>query len=944
ATGMVVVASAEKGAVGETMNLASRLQSIAPVNTVVVSERVKQLTAGAFDYEDLGEQTLKGISAPTHAYRILRISDTASRFEAAHGESLTPLVGRDLELGMLMDRWAHAQEGEGQVVLLCGEPGIGKSRILHELCTRIETEPHKRLHYQCSPYHTGSALFPVIEQLGRAAGFGADDDDDTKLHKLEALVSREGKAPALFAALMGIKTGELYEPLNLSPRRMKEETLHAIASEIERMSLDKPVLIVFEDVHWIDPTTQETLDLIVGRVAERKVLLVISYRPEYSPPWSADHRHIRLLDLSRLEHEQATAMIGRITIGKTLPSVIVDQIVSKTDGVPLFVEELTKTVLESGIVVEENGAYRLTDANASLILPSTLQDSLMARLDRLSWAKEVAQIAACIGREFAYPLLASVSGLSESRMNEALPRLLESKLLHYRKDPFETTYVFKHALVRDAAYSSLLKSRRRDIHAAIARTLEREKVVREAKPELIAHHFTEAKLIEQAIPYWLEAGKLATARSANSEALEHLNRGLSLTSGLADSPGRNRRELEFLVASTTPIIGSLGWGTSELDEATSRAMTLCETVQDVPLVSRSLYMQWGYGTWTGRHVLARQAAEKQVRLGKEAKDEVALLVGYGLLGRVQCYLGELEAGRRNMEQSLVLYDPSRHGWLALQYGQDPAMAAYGGLAWCLWVLGCPEDAHEAKQNCLRMAEISEHPHTRCYALAVVASFYGFFALSADELESLATRLQEIIEQQSMWHWAGVADCALGKAQADRGDFDRALRLMNTGLRKSRAAGMEQHQALLLSQIAAACLHSGRMSEGLDAIDEALARGRRAGERCFEPELLRLKGELLLRTARSPSQRRIAVSFFEHGLEVSKQTRAGMLSLRCASSWVNATRDCREGEEAQKALDLACRCYPGNKNHPQYLDARELLHSVRKSFNLPGNLDPQDHAR
>jgi class 3 adenylate cyclase/predicted ATPase len=931
ATGPVVVgetgagdASVPKLAVGETPNLAARLQSLAGADEIVVGSSTRRLLGGTFELDDLGKQTLKGVVEPMHAHRVTALAATEGRFEAQH-QHLTPLVGREAEIALVMERWQRTRNGDGQVVLLSGEPGIGKSRITQTLRERLAGEPHSLVRDQCSPYYTNSSLYPVMEQMERAAGFVRGDDAEAKLDKLEAVLRKSGDttAVALIAALLSIDTTR-YPALNMSPQKRKDETLKALADEVFTLAEERPVLLIFEDAHWIDPTTQELLDMIVPLVADYPILLVITFRPEYAPPWHG-LSHLVPLTLTRLGRAEAITMVERVTGGKSLPEEVLDQIVAKIDGVPLFVEELTKTVLEADLLIDQGEDYVLDGPLPPLAIPSTLQDSLMARLDRLSPVKEIAQIGACIGREFSYQLLTAVSKKSKGQLDDALNELLASDLVHSRGRRPEMSYIFKHALVQDVAYGSLLKSRCREIHAMIGQVLEHEfpRII-ETEPELIAHHYSEAGLGEHAIPYWLKAGQRATARSANSEALDHLNRGLSLVSNLPESPNRDQRELEFLVAATTPIIGTKGWGTNELAGAYKKAMALCETVENTPLVSRSLYMQWGYGTWTARHSLALEAAEQQIRIGREGNDEIALLMGHGLLGRVQCYLGNLVEGRRNIEKSLEMYDPGQHGSLALQYGQDPAMAGYGGLSWCLWILGYPEQAHEAKEKCLQAAETLDHAQTRCYALAVSAVFYGPLALAADELESMALKLNALIEEQSFFHWAGVAECVLGWVRALRGDPEGAISIMHNGLKRMDDAGMDINQPLILGLIASACLRTQRTSEGLQAVREALKRVKRTGEIFMEPELHRLHGELLLQTANTVAKREEAILPIRKAIDLSIKMGAAMWSLRAAASWVKASRESDEKREAHEALQSACKGLPEGHNSPDLADAQTLL--------------------
>jgi class 3 adenylate cyclase len=529
-TGLVVVggtgqgdASVPKAAVGETPNIAARLQGLTEPGTVLVSERTRGLAGGLFDYDDLGAHRLKGVSEPVHLFRALGPRAVESRFEAARGAAaLTPLVGREEEVELLLRRWVQAKAGEGQVVLMGGEPGIGKSRLARVLRERLEGEPHSSLRYQCSPYHTNSPLYPFIERMERVAGFTREDSSEQRLDKMQALLvgseAQVGEAAPLLAALLSLPT-ERYPPLTVSPQKQKDKTLEALAAQVEALARRQPLLMVFEDAHWIDPTSQELLELFLAKLQSLSILLVITYRPEYTPAWVGQH-HVTSLTLNRLGRRRAEELVAKLTGGKPLPVEVLEQIVAHTDGVPLFVEELTKSVLESKLLREASDRYILEAPLPALAIPTTLRDSLIARLDRLAPVREVAQMGACIGREFSYELLATLSPLEGKRLDEALEQLVTTGLVFRRGTPPDAIYTFKHALVQDAAYDSLLKSRRSQLHGTIARVLEeRSPATRETEPELLAHHYTAAGLIEEAIPCWLKAGERALQRSANLEAV-----------------------------------------------------------------------------------------------------------------------------------------------------------------------------------------------------------------------------------------------------------------------------------------------------------------------------------------------------------------------------------------------------------------------------------------
>ena len=581
ATGLVVVGelvgraeARERAVVGDTPNIAARLQQLAEPGTVVVAERTRRLLGEAFECADAGGAELKGFAEPVRAFRVLRPSQVAGRFESLRGATATPLVGREQEFALLLDWWAQAKIGEGQVVLLAGEPGVGKSRLVLALREHVRAENRPRLRYQCSPYHTSSALHPVIAQLERAAEIARGDDDDAKLEKLQRLLGDAAQALPPLADLLGIRASPDPTAAGMTPQERKTRTFNALLAHLEGMAGSGPVLFVLEDAHWIDPTTEELFELVVERAQALPVLLVVTFRLEFKPPW-AGRSHITSLTLSRLG-SAAIAEIAERVAGKPLPEPVVEEITTKTDGVPLFVEELTKAVVESGQLRDYPEGYVLEGALSPLDIPATLQDSLLARLDRLAPVKEVAQIGAAIGREFGHELLAAVASLPLRRLTAALDELMASELVYRRGLPPEATYVFKHALVQDAAYGTLLRGRRRDLHRRIAAAIEAQRPgLAGSEPEILAHHYTKAGLPERAAAFYLAAGQLAKAKHARYEATAHLEACLRLaaeTSLCSEPLGAMQREAWL-------ILGDLAGLAEDLERANAcydQALTLTE--------------------------------------------------------------------------------------------------------------------------------------------------------------------------------------------------------------------------------------------------------------------------------------------------------------------------------------------------------------------------------
>jgi class 3 adenylate cyclase len=588
ATGLVVVGdligsgeARERGIVGETPNLAARLQGIAEPNMVIIAESTRKLLGNLFDLQDLGAQELKGMGSAVRAWAVLRSASVESRFEALHSSGLIQLVGREEELELLLRRWSRAKTGEGQLALLSGEAGIGKSRLTTALMERLEGDPHTRLRYFCSPQHTDSALYPVIGQMERAAGLAHDDTAQVKLDKLDALLAQTSTSKqdaTLFAEMLSLPNDGRYPALNMDAQQRRQKTLEALTARMEALSRTKPVLMIFEDAHWTDPTSLEVFGRIVDRIRILRVLLIVTFRPEFDPPWIG-RSYATVLTLNRLTPREIEAMIDGVVGNKHMPAIVRQDIIERTDGIPLFVEEITKSVLEAG---SEGAAQRTIGSipAPSLAVPASLQASLMARLDRLGSAKEVAQIGAAIGREFSHLLLSAVVSRPEPELSSALDRLIETALLFRQGIPPHSTYLFKHALVQDVAYGTLLRVPRRALHARIAEILEdRFAAIAQSQPELVARHCTEAGQIEKAVGLWGKAGQRSLERSALVEAMQQFTRALELIGTLPPTPVLRRQEINFQVAIITPLLNIKGFAAPETKGATERARLLIEKAE-----------------------------------------------------------------------------------------------------------------------------------------------------------------------------------------------------------------------------------------------------------------------------------------------------------------------------------------------------------------------------
>ena len=726
ATGLVVVGdligsgeAQERGIVGETPNLAARLQGIAEPNRVVIAESTRRLLGNLFEFDDLGAKDLKGIAGTVRTFAPLRASSVESRFEALHTSDLTALVGREEELELLVRRWSKAKTGEGQVVLLSGEAGIGKSRLTAALLKRLATEPHTRLRYFCSPQHADSAFHPIIGQMERAAGFAHGDAPKAKLAKLDALLAQTSTTKqdgALFTELLSLPNDGRYPALDLAPRQRRQRTLEALTAQLARLASQQPVLMIFEDAHWTDPTSLEAFGRAVDRIKSLPVLLIVTFRPEFNAPW-VGLPHVTAQTLNRLGEREAAAIVARLVGNEELPADVMTEIVERNDGIPLFVEEMTKAVLEA----EGEGAARRTTAGVpptAMGVPASLHASLMARLDRLGPAKEVAQIGAAIGREFSHALLAAVVRKPEAELNTALDRLIQSGLLFRQGVPPHASYLFKHALVQDAAYGTLLREPRRALHARIAETLESQFAeIAESQPELLARHYTEAGQIEKAAGLWGKAGQRSLERSALVEAAAQLTRALDQIATLPATPSRRREQIKLQVALITPLLHVKGYAAPETRAAVEQARLLIdqaealgEAPEDPLLLFSVLFGSWlaALNAFDGDAV--GKLATQFLSLAEKQRATIPLVVGHRLMGISLAWTGDIAKGRAHYDQGIVLYDPAVHRPLATRFGQDAGVSILCHRSMALWLLGYPDAAlADAKQALQERATSAKLP-------------------------------------------------------------------------------------------------------------------------------------------------------------------------------------------------------------------------------------------
>ena len=713
-------AAKEEAVVGETPNLAARVQTMAEPGTVVVADGTRDLLGGLFEYRDLGMQRLKGFAKPLRCWRVVAESAAEGRFEALHGARLTPLVGREEEINLLLQRWEQARDGAGQVVLLSGEPGIGKSRIALGLLEALLDQAHIRLRYQCSQFHTRSALHPVLEQMTRAAGIEDTDPADLKLAKLEAILrlgaGQVEEAILLLAPLLSIPLGGRGPPPQLSSERRRDKTGEILLEQLEGLAASQPLLMIFEDAQWIDPSTSELLGLTIERIHKLPVLLLVTFRSDFAPPWRG--RNVTALSLAGLSRRQIPAMVDGITGAKALPAEVLERIVERTDGVPLFVEELTKTVLESGLLVAAGDHYELAGPLPPVGIPATLRDSLMARLDRLGAVRQVAQIGAVIGREFSYELVEAVVPSTGAELTASLDKLVAAELIFQRGVPPQASYRFKHALVQEVAYHSLLKGRRQQLHAAVAKALEeRGPGTRQEEPEVLAHHLTEAGLLDPAITYWHEAGRRAAQRSANQEAVDHLQRALSLLRLQPDARERRVRELALLNTLGPVLLAAKGFADRTVEETYHRGRQLCQEVGDAAQLVTVLRGLWAFHLVRAEVDASREVAMQLIALAEREHSIAYEIEAHRPLGQSLFYLGAFAAARHHCARTIALYDPEAHGGHVLRYGSDSRIVSTSYEAWALWFLGHPDQSLRRGEEALTLARGLGHPFTLAQTLA-----------------------------------------------------------------------------------------------------------------------------------------------------------------------------------------------------------------------------------
>jgi predicted ATPase/class 3 adenylate cyclase/DNA-binding winged helix-turn-helix (wHTH) protein len=917
-------------ALGGTPHVAAHMQEMTAPETVVISAATAHLVEGYFTWEDLGAHPLTGVPQPMRLYRVVDSSGVQSRLDVAAARGLTPLVGRQHEVSLLLERWSQVQDGMGQVVVLRGEAGIGKSRLVRVLKEQLADLPYTRVECRGSPYHQHSALYPMMEPLHRMLGGNRDDPPAVHAQKLETFLTPYrvpfAEAVPLLGHLLSLPLPQdRYPLLSWSSEQQRQKTLELLLTLLFAQTKQHPVLLIVEDLHWVDPTTLAWLDVLVEQTPTVPLLAVLTCRPSFTPPWEV-RTHVTSMSLQRLSRPQRAIMVERLTDGKRLPSEVLEEILARTDGVPLFVEELTKAVLESGILREQEDHYALTGALVSLRIPTTLQDALMARLDRLDSAKGVAQLGAVLGRQFPYAWLQAVSPQGETTLQRELSRLVEAELLYVRGYPPQATYTFKHALIQETAYQSLLRRTRRHAHQQIAQMLEtRFPEVVETHPELVAHHYTEAGWSQQAMPYWQQAGQRAIRRSAHREAIEHLRKGLRLLSDVPDTPSRTQHELALCMALSTSLALTQGYGANEVGHTYARARALCQQLGDTAQISPVLFGLWRFHTVRGELQTGRVFGEALLHHAERLQDAVTLMEAHYTLGTSMFFLGEYAPALEQLEQALALYEAQQHHARAFVLGFDVAVAGLGYAALARWALGYPDQARRQMQEGLRLAQKLAHPHSLALALYFAARLHQChrdIRAAQEQAEGAIT----LASEHGFTHWLALSLHLQGWLLVMQGQQEAGIGQIHQGLvaRGSRGAA----HTYLLALLAEAYEIMGQPEQGLSVLAEALALAAHTGGHWWDAELHRLTGELLVQTndgwqmaGRTPE------ACFQQALIVARSQQIKSLELRAATSLARLWQCQDKRPEAYDVLAPVYDWFTEGFDTADLIDARRLLEEL-----------------
>jgi class 3 adenylate cyclase/predicted ATPase len=930
-TGIVVIDEAGPGdppvsdAVGETLHVAARLQNLASPNSVVISESTHRLVSARFDQEELGPYDLKGVPVPVHVFRVRRVRESSRRFLPANVGELTPLVGRRVELACLREHWRNAKDGDGNVVFVSGVPGIGKSRIVHELEKSIETEAHFSLSFQCLPYCTESAFFPIIQQIERFADLTYEDSDEVKLDKIAKLLLPATDHPdqvvPFVAEMLAIPIESRYDPIVLSPQRVKAHILLLLVDLLLGLSNNGPVFCLVEDAQWLDPSTQELLDLAVAQIAKARVLLVVTHRPEYQRHPSS-YGNVSELTIPRLERRAVVELVQLALRNQPTSTAVVNRIIDESDSIPLFVEELARGVIGSTEANVNGLAGQHTSPSASWVVPDSLRDSLVARLDRAPQARNVAQIAAVVGREFSYNMLLRVSSLSKSELDLALSHLQENEIVYLIHDRSSPRYAFKHALLRDVAYDSLLKSNRREFHSRVASTISEEwPEIASSQPELLAYHYSLGGNIELAMQYWLLGGQHARDQYANLEATGLYQKALECLRLLPEVPERRETELEIQLSLGLCFIAVRGYSAHDTRQSFERACELSAGRREPKKELQAIFGLWGHYWMIARHDRAIELGETLLAKAAALGDPITLIVGHRSLGSTLFTFGDFVQARDHLEQAVALGQATNIGGAFLSYAVDPRIASLLMLAWDLWILGYPEQAVGKVLQALSQAGEPAAPYTVAFA-HYVTSVVRLLRGEAKDSLAHAEQSSAVSQEYRINLYATYSRFGRGCALAQMGQQKRAIDEIRDGIAEAERSKLGYMRPFMLGWLADLQAQTEHAEAALLTIDETLKEINDVKGRAWEAELHRLRGTILL-SARPDAVDAVEDSY-RYAMAIAQRQRARSLELRAATSLSRLLHIQNRNQEARSLLAPIYRWFTEGFDTLDLKEAKALL--------------------
>jgi class 3 adenylate cyclase/tetratricopeptide (TPR) repeat protein len=927
-TGIVVTGVGDplspSNAVGETLHIAARLEQIATPNNVVISESTSRFVAGRFDLEDLGLQQLKGVADAVRAYRVVRVRQGTSRFQAALRKAMTPLVGRGAELRFLQQRWLEALEGDGQAVFISGVPGVGKSRVVYELAKLIEA--NHTLGLQCLPHCMQSALFPVIQCIGRLAEFANEDSDELKLEKIEKLVSQatdktENLVP-IIADLMSIPAGPRYRPLHLTAQQLKIQTLNALIERLIEFSAKHPLFLVLEDAHWIDPSTQELLDLLLGQIQKGRVLLLVTHRPEYQLS-SGVRANVSQLTIARLARRELALMAKSAIADKPISTIVMERIIEESDSIPLFIEELIRGI-ESGGAIERDLLGKDTKPTSDFV-PDSLRDSLMARLDRVPQARSVAQVAAVFGREFSYDMLHRVTALTGPELDLALAHLRESDIIQLVDTRSPVRYVFKHSLLRDAAYESLLRSDRREIHAKIASLLEKESPeIVAAQPELLAYHYSFAGKTELAVRQWVLGGRRARSRWANLEAVVQFEKALRSLETLPETPERMSVELDIHLSMGLCLIAVHGYSADDTRKAFEHGLTLSGKLGDAKKETQAIFGLWGHYWMRASHERAIEFAATLLAKSEQLHDQVLEILGHRCLGSTLFTFGDFVRAREHLEAAIALGQRAATDIPLVTFAVDPRVASQLIFAWDLWILGYPD---QARDNVLEVLghELTD-PYTVAFAHYVTSAVHLLRGEGQDAMAH-AERSLEVSREHGINLYALYSRFGRGCALTKIGQKQQGLIEIMTGIEEAQRSNLGYMRGFMLGWLGTAQADNGDSEAALSTIDEGLKEINDETGRAWEAELQRLHGDILLKAR--PDAAKEAERSYRDAIAIAQRQQARSLELRATTSLARLLQRSGRNNEAREHLAGIFDWFTEGFDTVDLKEATTLLKALKK---------------